>query len=311
MHYQSDINSKEDYLKQFLTGFSILNIEFILTPRSKINFGIDEMKGDRWRGALGRALKKQACEKSINDNCIHCGLNKGCFFFQCFEADITHPYVIRPELDSKKVYEVDDEIRLSLILIGETIQHTYNVYRFVNAIEYIGRGGIGQGRGKFNIKDLVAKPSFDFTEILNSKVNHAEGLIIELLTPLKIKETGKGIHYSNLSFETFFKLLLKRIINLNNIYCGGLELDRKTIKMESNQLQLLAKSIKTESYTGWKDYQRFSSRQNISMKIGGLIGLIKLSGDLSPFYPYLKIGEVIGVGQNTTSGFGRYKIMPM
>jgi CRISPR/Cas system endoribonuclease Cas6 (RAMP superfamily) len=90
-----------------------------------------------------------------------------------------------------------------------------------------------------------------------------------------------------------------------------MDFDRDKIETESRRLQSLAESIKTDSYTEWKDYRRFSSRQNKSMKIGGLIGLIKLSGDLSPFYPYLKIGEVIGVGQHTTSGFGRYKLMSM
>ena len=46
------------------------------------------------------------------------------------------------------------------------------------------------------------------------------------------------------------------------------------------------------------------------MKIGGQLGIIKYYGDLSQFYPFLKIGEIVGVGQHTTSGFGRYSLIP-
>ncbi len=305
MEYQADINSKEDYLRQFLSGFSILTIEFILTPRSKINLGIDEMKGDRWRGGLGSALRGLVCKQRGAD-CLHCDFKQDCFYFQNFEIDKPHPYIIQPALDSKDYYEPDEEIRLNFTLIGDAIRH---LYVFIKAMEHLGINGIGKGRGRFYINDASTKALFDLKDIFNYKKRQMGHITVELLTHLKLKDTETGIHYSDISFKTFFKHLIKRIINLNNLYCDGMDFDRDKVETESRRLQSLAESIKTDSYTEWKDYRRFSSRQNKSMKIGGLIGLIKLSGDLSPFYPYLKIGEVIGVGQHTTSGFGRYKLM--
>ncbi len=71
----------------------------------------------------------------------------------------------------------------------------------------------------------------------------------------------------------------------------------------------MSELIESQKHTGWMDYNRFSSRTKEYQKIGGQLGVIKLNGDLSSFYPYLKFGELIGVGYHTTSGFGRYKVI--
>jgi hypothetical protein len=210
MEYQADINPKEDYLRQFLSGFSILTLEFILTPRSKINLGIDEMKGDRWRGGLGSALRGLVCKQRGAD-CLPCDFKQDCFYFQNFEIDKPHPYIIQPALDSKDCYEPDEEIRLNFTLIGDAIRH---LYVFIKAMEHLGINGIGKGRGRFYINDASTKALFDLKDIFNYKKGQMGHITVELLTHLKLKDTETGIHYSDISFKTFFKHLIKRIINL-------------------------------------------------------------------------------------------------
>ncbi|HEQ78439.1 MAG TPA: CRISPR system precrRNA processing endoribonuclease RAMP protein Cas6 [Euryarchaeota archaeon] len=36
---------------------------------------------------------------------------------------------------------------------------------------------------------------------------------------------------------------------------------------------------------------------------------IRYNGETGRFYPSIKTGEVLGVGQHTTSGFGRYRLI--
>jgi CRISPR/Cas system endoribonuclease Cas6 (RAMP superfamily) len=45
------------------------------------------------------------------------------------------------------------------------------------------------------------------------------------------------------------------------------------------------------------------------MRMKGFIGEVVYQGDLTKFYPLLKIGEYIHVGKNTTFGLGKYEIV--
>ncbi len=44
------------------------------------------------------------------------------------------------------------------------------------------------------------------------------------------------------------------------------------------------------------------------MKLGGFVGRITFEGDLTPFLPYIRIGEAVHVGKATSFGLGRYRI---
>jgi len=42
--------------------------------------------------------------------------------------------------------------------------------------------------------------------------------------------------------------------------------------------------------------------------MGGLIGRVVYRGDLTPFTPYLRLGELVHVGKGTVMGMGRYQM---
>ena len=305
---QSTIQPETDYLKESLSGFRALKAEFTLFPLEKIHLGPDEVKGDRWRGGFGEALRNLAClyrwEKTA---CNECNISADCFYYRYFLTDRPHPYVMLPELDGKRAYNTGERMILEMVLIGEAAGH---VDKFVTTVEEMGRTGIGSRRGRFRVKSVVAENLIDasgFFEEENVTVDHCT---IELLTPLKIKEGIKGLNYRNLSFETFFRLLIKRLINLNNLYCNGRSFDKERIEPEKQDLFTLAGKVETKAYTEWLDFNRFSSRQHKSLKIGGQLGIIRYNGEMDRFYPFLKMGEIVGVGQHTTSGFGRYSLIP-
>lgn len=297
-----------DYLKQSLSGFRMLKLAFALSPMDRIYLGDDDMKGDRWRGGIGaKVLWDMGCEDEGED-CKHCEKKESCIYFKCFgnnEGRIPpRPYVLHPALDMKSAYIRGEKFQLDLFLIGNAANQ---IYRFIKVIERLGMQGIGGGRGKFFVVDVTTS-EIEFSRMSNEKAKSREHLL-ELLTPVKIKEKGAGLYYKGLSFEKFFKLLIKRVLNLNNLYCDGILFDKEQIEHIKSCLISLAQQIRMESHTEWNDYERNSSRQRKSIKMGGQVGIFITSGNLDPFYPYLKLGEIIGVGQHTTSGFGRYKII--
>ena len=60
----------------------------------------------------------------------------------------------------------------------------------------------------------------------------------------------------------------------------------------------------------WFDWERFSSRQNSEMKLGGLLGDVSFEGDVRPFGPLLRAGEIVHVGKGTSFGLGQYLLTP-
>ncbi|MDQ3775511.1 MAG: CRISPR system precrRNA processing endoribonuclease RAMP protein Cas6 [Pseudomonadota bacterium] len=58
----------------------------------------------------------------------------------------------------------------------------------------------------------------------------------------------------------------------------------------------------------WDDWSRYSGRQHTWMKFGGLLGEITYRGDLTPFLPWLALGEWMHIGGKTSFGLGRYTI---
>lgn len=60
----------------------------------------------------------------------------------------------------------------------------------------------------------------------------------------------------------------------------------------------------TERDLSWYDWERWSNRQQSSMRLGGQIGRLRLEGDLTPFAQLLATAELLHVGKGTTFGLG-------
>lgn len=59
----------------------------------------------------------------------------------------------------------------------------------------------------------------------------------------------------------------------------------------------------------WYDWTRYSSRQQTTMQMGGLLGELELNADgIEPFWPYLWLGQWTHAGKGASMGLGRYTI---
>lgn len=236
-----------------------------------------------------------------------------------------HPFVIEPPLEKKQVYGPDDEIIFNLILVGRAAEYLpYFIYSF----DELGKKGIGSDRGKYELKKVFAitdsQPAYGniiyssetkmlhrfetsnlclAPEEMKSYTTSPLFITLDFLTPVRIVYQGQLV--LQLEFHILLRNLLRRLALLYYFHCDG---DPSVINFKA-LIEEASKVKVTESNLRWHDWERYSSRQDTKMKLGGFKGHITFSGNLSEFTPYLNAGEVLHVGKGTTFGLGQYRIV--
>lgn len=278
-------------LRKSLSGLRLMRQTFTLRARDTVTLGPDEMKGDKWRGWLGQALAASHNKELYRS------------FFGREEKAPPRPYVLRPALDSMSFYAPGESFVVDMIFIGAAIDSFGDI---IGLFENSGELGIGTYKGRFEVL-RGSYEHIDTNHLINAE-SETDEVVLEMLTPLKLK-IEKKLYYNETPFEVFIKLLIKRLVNLNNIYGNVGTTEREEIKQAMQYLIGKTADVKPRSHTDWAEFQRYSSRQQGWQKMGGQMGLLAAKGDLSLLYPFLKLGEIVGVGSDTTIGFGRYKVL--
>jgi len=126
---------------------------------------------------------------------------------------------------------------------------------------------------------------------------------IEFKTPMRLKRRGRLVRPDDFQFHDLFRAALRRISSLAYFHeAVSLDVDFAGLSAASRRVELL------ESNLRWYDWTRFSSRQQTRMKMGGLLGRIKLTAsDTVPFWPYLWLGQFTHAGKGASMGLGAYR----
>ena len=307
-----------------LSQFNIAKFTFHLKAEDSIQ--LPSYKGSTFRGAFGHTFRKIVCALR-KDSCDKCLLKETCIYSYVFETPIPkdsqkmkkythspHPFILEPPFEGKRSYSPGDSIIFNLVLIGKSIDYLpYFIYTFIE----LGKKGIGKGKGKFLLEEVRdSQDSLIFFSHGNKFNNTFSRLYfndmksqdsctkikVSFLTPARIKYDGKRT--SNLEFHVLIRNLLRRISILSYFHCKE-ELDLSF----SNNIIEKAKNIKSASKDlRWLDWERYSSRQNTRMKMGGITGDIIYEGEFDSFSPFIKLGEYIHVGNGTSFGLGKYEM---
>ena len=308
-----------------LQNFRIARYRVILTARSTIL--MPPYAGSTLRGGFGHAFRKMVCTQGSID-CRDCTLKTVCPYPYIFETapfkgaqqlrtygDVPRPFVIDP-LSTRGVYRRNESLVFRLTLIGRAID--YFPY-FLVSFRELGEIGIGKGRGRFQLTQVLTDEGesiYDSETQMVPNVNNAlsfddiqretaslptDSLTVHLLTPTRI--TYEGQITDQLSFHLFWRRLIGRISALAYFHCGeSLDLDFKELITQAETVQTVQSSLR------WKDWTRYSSRQNQKMQLGGLVGSVTYAGDLAVFLPFVALGALLHVGKNATFGLGKYQI---
>lgn len=280
-----------------VSRFSIL-----LVPISPIAFSPN--KGATLRGGFGHALKEVTCTVP-HTPCSDCRLRRICPYPSLFETPlpenaprmpkgkaIPRPFILEPPPGDQIEYRPGERLTVGLVLIGQAIDR---FPYFTLAFEALGQRGIGRGRGRFRVEAVKPVPP----DLASPSV--CRRLALTFLTPTRIIEEGRPAR--TVDFSLFFETLARRLDNLAAFH--GLP----GARLCNGALRSRAKEIRTvRSDLRWVDQERYSRRQGRSIPQGGWVGAIVFEGELTPFLPYLWLGEQVHVGKGATFGMGRYEV---
>ena len=290
---------------------------------------LPEYKGSTFRGLLGHALKRTVCALK-NQNCATCILRRNCTYALVFETAHAlpapgngkisappHPMVLEPPLTKHREFNTGDDLTCGMILFGTVNQ---NLPYFIYAFDQMGRIGLGKSlngsRAGFTLESVTfgdetvyskedgrvtlpkVLPTIGLTRDQEENPSH---VTLKLHTPFRVNtNTGRS---PNLPFELLMRALIRRCTALFNTYGDGEPaLDYPDLVKKAGHVQL------TDNRLSWFDWQRYSSRQETKMYMGGLLGQVTYQGELEPFLPFLRMAETVHAGKNTAFGLGKIEL---
>ncbi|MDI1471295.1 MAG: CRISPR system precrRNA processing endoribonuclease RAMP protein Cas6 [Thermodesulfovibrio sp.] len=284
-------------------------------------------KGSTFRGGFGNVFKKIACPLRFSE-CKDCILRENCVYVYIFETipnekaqilnmnkyeKIPHPFIIEPPENTENLIPVGQTITFNLILIGRAIDY---IPYFIYVFEELGKIGIGKGRGKYKLQKVQVNEQTIYKKGILKKIpsqvlelpvkfkpsDKKDILKIKIYTPVRIKYQRKFC--SELDFHILIRNLLRRLTLLSFFHCS------ENPDIQYKEMIFHAENVRTlSSNLSWYDWERYSTRQETRMKLGGVIGEITYEGDITPFMPYLRAGEIFHIGKGTSFGLGKYQII--
>lgn len=298
-----------------------LSLTFCCELNAKASFSA--YKGSMIRGTFGTHLKKTCCTTRERD-CAQCMLKSVCTYPSLFIGkpargegrydSLTLPFCFETCDTGKTEYEGGERFVFGVKLFSYA---TAYVPYFAHAFVLAGKHGMGRKSdacpGTFELLDIVCdetsiydrerqKVSMPAPEnlalpALDENAGGMQRVRVHLVTPCRFKEGNKLS--ADLSFKMLFQLVVRRLRSL-------WALDGESVHYENfRDMITLAESVRTvESGLFWKDWTRYSSRQNTYMQLGGLQGSIVYEGRIAPFLPFLAMAEKLHIGKQTSFGLG-------
>ena len=78
--------------------------------------------------------------------------------------------------------------------------------------------------------------------------------------------------------------------------------------MDAADLFKAADTVRHESHLRWVRADRWSHRAEASVPMGGFVGRIRFTGNLTPFLPFISLGVHLHIGHHTAFGYGQYRL---
>lgn len=303
---------------------------------------------NRLRGMLGKSLRTLCCTTriancarcSVRQTCIY----RICFETEAVADSRFHesgqeaprPYIVRTRAASPG----ERTIRFELVLVGMAAQaFPY----FALAVKEWEHPGMGPSRGDSRLQNVRALhplappprlqhviydgstaslrlPDWQVTiEDLRRAANvlPTDELRLLFLTPTRLKLRGEWIRAAP-PFHALVAALLRRLEALH-VYHGlppwwleaGAGDDEVPAPQQWDARGLIALSDEVE-LVSWEGHnesrERYSYRQRQRMEFEGFVGSATYRGNLRPFRPLLKLGELVHVGKGAVFGLGEYAL---
>lgn len=217
------------------------------------------------------------------------------------------PYVIEAPLTSKKIWLAGELLQFHQVLTEPALSLLQVV---ILAWRRAFSRGVGVGDGKAVLLSVESElPTGEWCEIYNeteSRIReHATLLIVpdyqhttdvqvQLQTPLRLQQQGKILGTQEISARIFLRHLIRRI----SLYLQ--HQNQNECSLDSiRHLNSLVDQVQDERHLEWQDWQRYSSRQKKSMKLGGVVGRWDLKNVPPELLRFIYVGQWLHLGKET------------
>jgi len=294
---------------------------FTLRARDLIEF--DDFPGIAIRGGLGLVLKRAVCvigaERTLS--CAPCPMFSSCPYGAIFETPLPrgmlvmkkatycpHPFSIAP-LFSASSFERGESMRIALSLYGDALK---NLAPMTKAFNLLGESGLGKARGKFTVESITnmadGSPVRDDGALTQAapmdlasagKEGDVSRMKVTFLTPCKLVHQRKPVTHADLGVIS--KSIARRLSMLAHFYGSAGDGFSLPGELSGNA----TREIEQISYSAT---MRYSTRRRRLMPLEGFTGHAVWSGSLGEYYALCKYGEAVGIGKNTSFGFGAIRV---
>ncbi|MEI7812938.1 MAG: CRISPR system precrRNA processing endoribonuclease RAMP protein Cas6 [Ignavibacteria bacterium] len=308
--------------------------KFIFNLEASEDMRLPEYKGSMFRGAFGWSFRNAVCVTK-KSSCSDCMLMNQCAYFKIFETEAPdnniwflkgvrktpHPFIIHPPPEDKRDYKKGEVLKVGLTIFGEMVKYfPFFVYTF----QQMGKQGLSVNRNKFRLtgvssinnegkEELVFEVATDrlTTEYQQIKADESSSeqssdikeFTLEFLTPARLQKEGTTLsNPCRVTLELLVALLERRYYSLSHLFCNA------GYKKYPSFL-VNGRGRITENKLYFHDWERYSSRQDRKIELGGFRGEIKIEGDISFLLPLFSTGVNIHIGKNTIFGLGKYRLL--
>lgn len=303
-----------------MTTFAIARYRFDFQVETPIR--LPEYAGSMLRGAFGNALRRTACMTREKD-CKACPLYRSCPYPAIFEtpapdthqlqkfSQIPNPYIIEPPEWGERVYQSGDTLSFNMVLIGRALQQLPLIaFAWQRAFAH----GVGHGTAVLrdiqhldpdrpaSIYDAGTNRLLPHTGQLQLPDTQSEAFTLDFHTPLRLQENGRALPPASLTARNLLMALARRVSLLMEFHTD------QPAGLDFAELARLAQTVPFAHELQWRDWTRYSSRQQQKMQLGGATGQWQLRQVPPPFHALLQLGQWLHIGKNATFGLGGYTI---
>lgn len=299
----------------------IIRLQFV--ARADDVLALPRYAGSMLRGAFGHAL--MALAPLPHGDHDPCALGRACPYCELFNtparpvhtlqkfSQMPHPYVVEPPTAQGPI-PAGTVWHFGLVLIGKAIEHLAII---IMAWQRALHRGLGTPPARCTLLEVTLEekqatvwhpehqPAPALPEYsLPDRPGLSDGADLDLLTPLRLQHRGKPAHPGDLGARSLLITLARRYQLLHDLHLGrsAEQLDFRSLGELADEICLDASDLR------WLDWGRYSQRQQREMKLGGLMGTVRLQGQLAPFAELLHIGQWLHIGKNASFGLGRYRL---
>ena len=307
--------------------------------------------GSLLRGQFGAALRQVACMTRqpacagcpLLATCPYTRVfeapapPKGGHALQDF-SQIPNPYVIEPpaphwgQPPQDRHIAPGEALQFNLVLIGQAVEQLPLVlFAFKRALER----GLGHHRVPLVLQQVEWLDDHDqphpiWQQNATTLADHDAtvpwadsaadgaatpdtGISLRVHTPLRLQSQGQPLRPAQLTPRALVSALARRTALLMDFHAPGAPapVGHATWGEAARAVIHLASGLQDQRELRWFDWARYSSRQQQTMTLGGVLGRWTLLGDaqaLERLYPWLRLGQWLHAGKNATMGLGGYKL---